>query len=122
MKNNGFIERLERYSVKHKLFRSGEKILVGFSGGADSTALLLALWHLKSKYGYSILAAHINYGLRGDDSKFDEQFVRQFCFDRNISLVVKDIKINPNSNVENHAREIRFEYFNNLRKLYKIYY
>ena len=120
MKNNGFIERLERYSVKHKLFRSGEKILVGFSGGADSTALLLALWHLKSKYGYSILAAHINYGLRGDDSKFDEQFVRQFCFDRNISLVVKDIKINPKSNVENHAREVRFEYFNNLCKLYKI--
>ena len=89
MKNNGFIERLERYSVKHKLFRSGEKILVGFSGGADSTALLLALWHLKSKYGYSILAAHVNYNLRGDDSQLDEQFVRKFCFDRNISLVVK---------------------------------
>ncbi|MCD6176834.1 MAG: tRNA lysidine(34) synthetase TilS [Candidatus Cloacimonetes bacterium] len=120
MNLNGFIERFERYSEKHKLFKSGEKILVGFSGGADSTALLLALWHLKSKYGYSILAAHVNYNLRGDDSQFDEQFVRKFCFDRNISLVVKTIDIKSSSNLENHAREIRFDYFNDLRKLYKI--
>ena len=120
MKNNSFIERFEQYSVKHKLFKSGEKILVGFSGGADSTALLLALWHLKSKYGYSILAAHVNYSMRGDDSQLDEQFVRQICFDRNISLVVKNITIDSSSNVENHAREVRFDYFNNLRKLYKI--
>ena len=120
MKINGFIESFEKYSVKHKLFKSGEKIVVGFSGGADSTALLLALWHLKSKYGYSILAAHVNYNLRGDDSRFDEQFVRKFCFDRNISLVVKNANIKSSSSVENHAREIRFGYFNDLRKLYKI--
>ncbi|RLC58450.1 MAG: tRNA lysidine(34) synthetase TilS [Candidatus Cloacimonadota bacterium] len=120
MKMNGFIESFEKYSVKHKLFKSGEKIVVGFSGGADSTALLLALWHLKSKYGYSILAAHINYNLRGDDSQLDEQFVRKFCFDRNISLVVKNANIKSSSSVENHARELRFDYFNDLRKLYKI--
>jgi len=93
MNLNSFIERFERYSVKNKLFKGGEKIVVGFSGGADSTALLLALWHLKSKYGYSILAAHVNYRLRGDDSQLDEQFVRKFCFDRNISLVVKNVNI-----------------------------
>lgn len=120
MKINGFIESFEKYSVKHKLFKSGEKIVVGFSGGADSTALLLALWHLKSKYGYSILAAHVNYSLRGDDSQLDEQFVRKFCFDRNISLVVKNANIKSSSGIENHAREIRFGYFNDLRKLYKI--
>ena len=120
MKINGFIESFEKYSVKHKLFKSGERIVVGFSGGADSTALLLALWHLKSKYGYSILAAHVNYNLRGDDSQLDEQFVRKFCFDRNISLVVKNANIKSSSSVENHAREIRFGYFNDLRKLYKI--
>ena len=120
MNLNGFIERFEQYSVKHKLFKSGEKILVGFSGGADSTALLLALWHLKSKYGYSLLAAHVNYDLRGEDSKLDEQYARKFCFDRNISLVVKNITIDSTSNVENHAREVRFKYFNSLRKLYKI--
>lgn len=119
MKMNGFIESFEKYSVKHKLFKSGEKIVVGFSGGADSTALLLALWHLKSKYGYSILAAHINYNLRGDDSQLDEQFVRKFCFDRNISLVVKNANIKSSSSVENHARELRFDYFNDrsLKKL-----
>ncbi|MCF7858148.1 MAG: tRNA lysidine(34) synthetase TilS [Candidatus Cloacimonetes bacterium] len=121
MKNENFIDKFDHYSDRNKLFKKGEKLLVGFSGGADSTALLLALWHLKSRYGYSILAAHVNYNLRGDDSLSDEKFVRKFCFERNISLVVKNISINPNSNVENHARETRFEFFNSLRKQYKIY-
>ncbi|MDP8267620.1 MAG: tRNA lysidine(34) synthetase TilS [Candidatus Tenebribacter davisii] len=120
MRNNGFIEKFEKYSIKHKLFNSGEKILIGFSGGADSTALMLALWHLKSKYGYSILASHVNYNLRENDSKLDEEFVRKFCFDRNISLVIKNVNITPNSNIENHARELRFDYFNSLRTVYKI--
>lgn len=120
MNTNGFLERFEKYSQKHRLFNRGEKILVGFSGGADSTALLLALWHLKSKYGYSILAAHVNYALRGNDSDLDEKFVRQFCFERNISLVVKNISIGSESNIENHAREVRFEYFNGLCNLYNI--
>lgn len=120
MNINVFIEKFDNYSQKHKLFNRGEKILVGFSGGADSTSLLLALWHLKSKYGYSILAAHVNYALRGEDSNLDEQFVRQFCFDRNISLVVKNINLTSGSNLENHAREVRFEYFNTLCKQYKI--
>jgi len=120
MENISFIKRFERYSIKHKLVTNRDKILVGFSGGADSTALLLALWHLKSIYGFSLLAAHVNYNLRGDDSVKDEQFVRKFCFDRNISLAVKDVNIKSKSNIENHAREIRFDYFNQLRDLYKI--
>ena len=119
-KNEKFFERFEEYAETHKLFKRGERILVGFSGGADSTALMLALWHMKSKFGFSLLAAHVNYNLRGKDSKEDEAFVKQFCFHRNISLVVKDVKITSESNLENHAREIRFKYFNQLRKIYKV--
>ena len=119
-KNEKFFERFEDFAKKHKLFKKGERILVGFSGGADSTALMLALWHMKSKFGFSLLAAHVNYNLRGEDSKKDEDFIKQFCFKRNISLVVKDVKVTTESNLENHAREIRFKYFKELKKIYKV--
>ncbi|MDO9577416.1 MAG: tRNA lysidine(34) synthetase TilS [Candidatus Cloacimonadales bacterium] len=119
-KNETFFERFEAFAKQHRLFQKSEKVLVGFSGGADSTALLLALWHFKSVLGFSILAAHVNYNLRGEDSLHDEEFVKKFCFQRNISLVIKDVKIKTKANLENQAREIRFGYFNELTELYNL--
>jgi len=120
MLENKFLEKFEQFTDDNKLIIKGEKILVGFSGGADSTALLSALWHLKSKLNFSLLAAHVNYNLRGDDSKEDAEFVKEFCFSRNISLVIKDMEMDEAGNLENNAREIRFDYFNQLAKLYKV--
>lgn len=119
-KNLDFFNRFEEFATRYKLFKPGEKIIVGFSGGADSTALLLAMWHLKSVFDFSLLAAHVNYNLRGEDSIRDEEFVREFCFERNISLVIRNVVIKDKSNLENKAREIRFKYFNELRELYKV--
>ncbi len=118
-KNLDFIEHFKEYVDKNKLIKAGDKLIVGFSGGADSTALLSALWHLRSQKSFSLIAAHINYNLRGEDSQEDEEFVKNFCFKRNISLVVKNVKIDSKSNLENQAREIRFQYFNKIKKQYK---
>lgn len=47
-------------------------ILVAFSGGADSTALLAALAELRPENaGDCVVAAHFNHGLRGADSDAD---------------------------------------------------
>nr|HRC85765.1 tRNA lysidine(34) synthetase TilS [Thermoanaerobaculia bacterium] len=37
--------------------------LVAFSGGADSSALLVALSHLREKLGFEVLAAHLDHGM-----------------------------------------------------------
>ena len=44
---------------------SGSRLLVGFSGGADSTALLLALL---AAGGEGVSAVHCHHGLRGADA------------------------------------------------------
>ncbi len=119
-KNLSFFEKFEEFANQYRLFKKGENIVVGFSGGADSTALLLAMWHMRSVFKFNLLAAHVNYNLRGQDSILDEEFVRNFCFERNISLVIKNITIDFQSNLEEKAREIRFKYFAELRDLYKL--
>jgi len=120
MLENKFLDRFEQFVNDNRLINKGDKIIVGFSGGADSTALLLSLWHLRSKLNFHILAAHVNYNLRGEDSLADVEAVKHFCFDRNISLVLKDMKPDSPDSSENNAREIRFIYFKQLAKLYKV--
>lgn len=48
------------------------KFIVGFSGGADSVALLLAM----VREGHRVVAAHCNFMLRGEESERDERFAR----------------------------------------------
>ena len=56
----------------------GENVVVAVSGGADSTALLLALADLRDrkKLTHEFAVAHFNHKLRGKESDADEQFVR----------------------------------------------
>jgi tRNA(Ile)-lysidine synthase len=54
-------------------------VLVAVSGGADSTALLLALYNLRHEFGVELTAAHLDHGLRGSESADDRAFVRALC-------------------------------------------
>ena len=110
--------KVEKYCIENKIFSQRDKILIGVSGGADSIALLNVFYHLRPKYNFTILVAHINYNLRGEESDGDELFVKKYCFERNIALVIKNVKLNANSDFENQAREIRFSFFNKLAESY----
>lgn len=62
---------------------SGSRLLVGFSGGADSTALLLALL---AAGGEGVSAVHCHHGLRGADADADAAWCRSFCEQRGIAF------------------------------------
>ncbi|MCH6573152.1 MAG: hypothetical protein IH809_05850, partial [Proteobacteria bacterium] len=57
----------ERFGIE-----PGGRIVVGASGGLDSTVLL----RLLHGAGFITVAAHVNYGLRGAESDGDEAFGR----------------------------------------------
>jgi len=118
--SEAFISDFEAFVEEHKLLQPRDRILVGFSGGPDSTALLHALAYLRPKYQLHLLAAHVNYGLRGADSDADEQFVKEFCFARNINVVVKKANLPARGNFQSRARDLRYQWFESLCEQYNV--
>ena len=56
----------------------GSSLLVGFSGGADSLALLLVLHYLAPSLHLRLAAAHLDHGLRPSSTQ-EADFCRAFC-------------------------------------------
>lgn len=73
-----------QFSKKHGMLEHGDKIVVGVSGGADSVCLLHVLFSLKEKYDLSLVAVHVNHGIRGDEALADAAFTKEFCEKLNV--------------------------------------
>ena len=94
-------------------------ILVGFSGGADSSALLCMLVEYSKESGAPIYAAHINHGIRGDEADRDEQFCREVCDSLGVRLFVLQANLptiarERGESLETAARNVRYEYFDRI--------
>jgi tRNA(Ile)-lysidine synthase len=98
--------------------RPGDRILIALSGGADSVALTFALLRLRDisdGASYDLVAAHLNHGLRGDESDRDEHFVRELCDRLQIRLLIEATSALAGlSNLEERARNLRHQFLNRL--------
>ena len=116
---SSFFHSIAQFIHKHQLIRSGDRILVGVSGGADSMSLLHILAVLRTELGFQIHAAHINHHLR-KNSDLDQKFVEKFCATLNVACTSKDIyldkKIKQGGSVEEIARQERFKALTALAK------
>ncbi|MDR2899800.1 MAG: tRNA lysidine(34) synthetase TilS, partial [Clostridiales bacterium] len=98
----------------NNLIRRGERIIVAFSGGGDSSALLDILHKCQDMLGFNITAVHVNHGIRGEESDRDETFAGEFCKGRNIEFkayrvdALKYAKEHSMS-LENAARILRMD-------------
>ena len=79
--------------------------IVGFSGGADSTALLHALSSISHKLDVPLTAVHINHGLHDDAGAWQLQ-IENFCHQNNIPLVCLNVDphVNSGKGLEAEAR------------------
>lgn len=104
------LEIIKQAIETHKLIRSGERVLIAFSGGRDSVVLA----HTLHRLGYSIGLAHVNYQLRGDESDGDEAFARQFAETLKAPIYVQKLALEKGSNLQERARNIRYSFFEQL--------
>ena len=62
---------------RYRMFQPGDLVLCAVSGGPDSVAMLHALHARASEFDISLHVAHINHGIRGEQSNIDEDFARK---------------------------------------------
>lgn len=98
-----------------------EPILLGLSGGADSSALLIMLAEYAKQVGSRIYAAHLNHGIRGDEADRDEQFCKELCSRVGVEFFSKKLDIPSiasasGESVETAARNARYDFFYKIMK------
>ena len=77
-------------------------VIAALSGGADSVALLSAL----VETGYTCIAAHCNYHLRGEESNRDMRLCRDLCDRLGVDLYVHDFDVNGRRAVTGESVEM----------------
>ena len=111
----GFIDKVAQSINKHGLLKPGQRVITTLSGGADSVALLVAL----SRLGYKCIAAHCNFGLRGEESVRDRDhaaytaslYASEY---REIEFDVDTYKKVHGISTEMACRDLRYEWFARL--------
>ncbi len=107
-----FLSNVKKTIAMYDLISPDEKVLVAVSGGADSVALLYALFEL----GYHLEVIHVDHQTRQGQSKNDAEFVSQLCKKLRIpfhlrSCPVEEEALNFGRSFEEYAREVRYRYF-----------
>src|SRR5687768_7672297 len=112
-------DRFIRFVEEQKLFTKDDLLILAVSGGVDSIVLL----DLCRKAGFKCIVAHVNFNLRKEESKRDEEFVTRFAAGANVEVLIKDVNTTEyaalhNLSIQVAARVLRYEWFESLRHAY----
>lgn len=119
------LETVRGYVHNHHLVTAQDRVLVGVSGGADSVALLRILAALSSSIGFTVMAAHLNHGFRGEEAALDARFVGWLCEGLNIPVVIDYVDIPAivrakGGSPQQVARLERFSFFARVSSEHKL--
>ena len=120
MKTDIFLTKAEKFIEEKGLLASGDGIVMGVSGGADSVALLLLMDWLKDKYDLSLYVVHVHHGLR-KEADSEASYVKSLCGERGIPFFLKKVDVNALSGelkigTEEAGRKARYEAFEEVLK------
>jgi len=113
-------ERLRKHLEEaiEELDLAGRSVAVAVSGGVDSVCLLHALWSVRNRHRLSLSVAHVNHGLRGEESESDAAFVCELAAGLEVPAAVR--RIDPEAlrarqtgrarlTLQEAARKLRYE-------------
>ncbi|MEB6551174.1 hypoxanthine phosphoribosyltransferase [Heyndrickxia sporothermodurans] len=116
-----FEKKLADFVKRNNLLKYGDSLLVGVSGGPDSIALLHYLHRKKTKYHLSIMAAHVDHMLRGNESYNDLKFVQSLCKQwdipcETVRINIQEKMVHEQKGFEETARIYRYQFFADIMK------
>ena len=108
---------------KNLLFEKNDFLLLAISGGVDSVVLADLLY----KGNFKWAMAHCNFSLRNKDADEDEAFVYQLAQKYNVQCYsikfdTKKYAQNKGLSIQMAARELRYQWFQELIKTYSFSY
>ena len=97
----------------------GRRLLIALSGGADSVALAVLLAEVREEYRLTLLAAHVDHGIR-PDSPEDAEFCRTLCRQLEIPFYCARLDVPAEARrrregLESAARWLRYEQLRRFR-------
>ena len=123
------MQKLEEKVLKtiqtNQMIETGEKTVLGVSGGPDSMCMLKVFMNLCQKGPSPVapsdfLVAHVNHQLRQEADE-EEQYVREFCEKNGIEFFSKRIDVENLAHTnkigtEEAGRKVRYEFFEEVLK------
>ena len=96
-------------------------VLLAYSGGADSTALLYCLLEQRRRQPFPLILAHVNHGIRGEEALRDRNFCVGIAQCEGLEICVLDADVpslaaKSGRGLEEEARALRYEYFERLMR------
>ena len=105
------LETIKKYS----LIKTGEKVVVGVSGGPDSICLINVLNEIKNQLNCKLIVCHVNHMIR-EEAGDDEEFVKNYCKEKQIPFFVKHVEVEKLAKTEKigteeAGRKVRYDFF-----------
>lgn len=84
-------KKVLNYIKENKMLESGDSVVLGVSGGADSLCMLCMLHELSPEFDLTLTVIHVNHNIRGQEAMDDQRFVEEFCKKIGVKCITVDI-------------------------------
>jgi tRNA(Ile)-lysidine synthase len=93
------LDTVRKTIFEHRMLAPGDAVIVGVSGGPDSLCLSHALLALKDELDLRLHLAHLDHGIRGEESQADADYVESLAREWRVPATVQ------HGDVPQYARE-----------------
>ena len=109
-------KKVKDFLEENHMIERGDTVVAGLSGGADSVCLVLLLKQLQEEVDFTLVAVHVEHGIRGAESRRDAAFARTLCEREQILFLMYEVDAPGYAKVthqtlEEAARELRYQCF-----------
>lgn len=110
------VHKVRQTIEKYSLLETGDRVIVGLSGGPDSMVLLDVLCSLQKGYQLTLVPAHLNHGFRGEEAEADLRFCEEAAAGYGLRLVSESADLpsmiaEKNLSPQAAARDTRYDFF-----------
>ncbi len=112
-------QKVLKFVEEHHLITTGDVLVAGVSGGADSVCLYYLLLELQKYLDFRFVVVHVNHNLRGEEADRDQKFVEELCCEKQIpvfvvSREVAEVSAMQKISLEEAGRMVRYEAFSKI--------